>query len=75
MKIIGVSYHIILLDNNKQIRKFKSQWQAQQFLSCLGVVNNLFRFGHHLLQAKHYRAFRDHSFSERDRVSCAPNLD
>ncbi|MFT5693971.1 MAG: putative transposase, partial [Oceanicoccus sp.] len=26
-----------------QMRKFKSQGQAQQFLSCHGVVNNLFR--------------------------------
>ena len=43
----------------RQMRNFKSQGQAQQFLSCHGVVNNLFRFGRHLLQAKHYRTLRD----------------
>ena len=59
----------------RQMRKFKSQGQAQRFLSCHGVVNNLFRFGRHLMQAKHYRAFRDHSFSEWVQVSCIQNLD
>jgi len=59
----------------RQMRKFKSQGQAQRFLSCHGVVNNLFRFGRHLMQAKHYRAFRDRSFSEWMQVSCVQELD
>jgi putative transposase len=58
----------------RQMRKFKSQGQAQRFLSCHGVVNNLFRFGRHLMQAKHYRLFRDRSFIEWNRVSCVQNL-
>ena len=29
----------------KQMRKFTSHGQAQRFLSCHRVVNNLFRFG------------------------------
>ena len=57
----------------RQMRKFKSHGQAQRFLSCHGVINNLFRPGRHLMQAKHYRLFRDRSFIE-DRVSCVQNL-
>jgi putative transposase len=29
----------------RQMRRFKSQGQAQRFLSCHGIVNNLFRLG------------------------------
>jgi len=57
------------------MRKFKSQGQAQRFLSCHGVINNLFRPGRHLMQAIHYRLFRDRSFIEWDRVSGFQNLD
>jgi putative transposase len=35
----------------KQMRRFKSLGQAQRFLSCHGTVNNLFRFGRHLIKA------------------------
>lgn len=52
----------------KQMRQFKSAGQAQRDLSCLGVVNNLFRFGHHLMQAKHDRAYRNRSFSHGCRL-------
>jgi len=31
----------------RQMRRFKSQGQAQRFLSCHGVVNNMFRLGRH----------------------------
>lgn len=54
----------------KQMRKFKSHGQAQRFLSCFGVVKNLFRLGRHSLKAKHYRTFCDRSFAEWDRISC-----
>ena len=57
----------------RQMRTFKSQ--GQRFLSCHGAINNLFRFGRHLMQAKHYRLFRDRSFREWERVSCVQNLD
>ncbi len=57
------------------MRKFKSQGQDQRFLSCHGVVNNLFRLGRHLVKVKHYRAFLERAFSEWDRVSCVQNLD
>jgi putative transposase len=58
----------------KQMRKFKSQGQAQRFLSCHGVVNNLFRLGRHLMKASNYRLFRDRSFVEWITVSCVQNL-
>ena len=58
----------------RQMRKFKSQGQAQRFLSCHGVINNLFRFGRHLMQAKHYREFRYRAFSDWMRASCVQNL-
>jgi putative transposase len=56
------------------MRRFKSQGQAQRFLSCHSVVNNLFRFDRHLTQAKHYRTFCDRAFYEWSLVSCTQNL-
>ena len=58
----------------RQMRKFKSHGQVQRFLSCHGVINNLFRPGRHLMQAKHYREFRDRAFSEWMKTSCVQNL-
>mgnify|MGYP005992137627 CR=1 FL=1 len=58
----------------RQMRRFKSQGQAQRFLSCHGVVNNLFRSGRHLMKAKHDRIFRDRSFIEWNRVSSVQSL-
>jgi len=58
----------------RQMRKFKSQGQAQRFLSCHGVVNNLFRLGRHSMKASNYRVFRDRVFVEWDRVICVQNL-
>ncbi len=52
------------------MRKFKSQHQAQRFLACHGVVNNLFRLGRHMMKAKNYRTLRNRSFNEWDRISC-----
>jgi putative transposase len=67
--------HQPIRQQERQMRKLKSHGQAQRFLSCHGVVNNLFRFGRHLLQVKQYRAFRDRSFLEWKRVRCVQNLD
>jgi len=57
----------------RQMRRFKFHRYAQRFLSCHGVVNNLFRLGRHLMKAKHYRILRNRSFTEWTRVSCAYN--
>ena len=54
----------------RQMRKFKSQGHAQRFLACHGVVNNLFRLGRHLMKASNYRIFRDRVFVEWAWVSC-----
>ena len=58
----------------RQMRRFKSQQHTQRFLSCHGVVNNLFRLGRHVMSAKNYRILRDRAFIEWDRVSCVKNL-
>ena len=58
----------------RQMRKFKSQGQAQRFLSFHGVVNNLFRLGRNSMKGSHYRIFRDRAFVEWGRASCVQNL-
>ena len=58
----------------RQMRRFKSQHQAQRFLTCHGVVNNLFRLGRHLMRAKNYRVLRDRAFVEWERASCIQNM-
>ena len=40
------------------MRRFKSTWQAQRFLSTHAEIYNLFNLGRHLISAKHYRIFR-----------------
>jgi putative transposase len=54
----------------RQMQRFKSRAQAQRFLSLHGAVQNLFRFGRHLLRASNARAFRDRAFSAWLWVTC-----
>jgi putative transposase len=58
----------------RQMRRFKSQRQAQRFLSCHGIVNNLFRLGRHHLKAGNYRILRERASAEWSRDSCVQNL-
>ena len=53
----------------RQMRRFKSMKQAQRFLSVHGAVNNLFRFGRHLMWAIHHRMFRAKAFNEWQQVT------
>jgi len=53
----------------RQMRRFKSMKQAQRFLSVHGAVNNLFRFGRHLMRAIHHRMFRAKAFNEWQQVT------
>jgi putative transposase len=46
----------------RQMRGFKSAGQSQRFLSVYGVIQNLFRFGRHLLRSATHRILRDRSF-------------
>ncbi|MGB6335170.1 MAG: IS6 family transposase [Thermoanaerobaculia bacterium] len=46
----------------RQMRRFKSAAQAQQFLSVHGVILNLFRVGRHLLRSANHRILRERSF-------------
>lgn len=45
------------------MRRFKSAYQAQRFLSTHAAVYNLFNLGRHLISAKHYRFFRQRAFA------------
>ena len=45
------------------MRKFKSIYQAQRFLSAHAEVYNLFNLGRHLVSAKNYKMFRDRAFA------------
>ncbi len=45
------------------MRRFKSTYQAQRFLSTHAAVYNLFNLGRHLISAKHYRVFRQRAFA------------
>ena len=55
----------------RQMRKFKSPGHAQRFLSVHGLVQNLFRVGRHLLQARHNRELRGRAFLTWDAVTYA----
>lgn len=55
----------------RQMRRFKSQRQAQRFLSLHGQVGNLFRYGRHLLRAANHRMFRERAFVTWTQVTCA----
>ncbi len=55
----------------RQMRRFKSPGQAQRFLSAHGLVQNLFRVGRQLLQARHHRELRARAFFAWDAVTCA----
>jgi putative transposase len=54
-----------------QMRRFKSDVQAQRFLSVHGVIQNLFRVGRHHLKAIHHRLLRDRAFSDWKQVTSA----
>ncbi len=55
----------------RQMRRFKSRHQAQRFLSPHARVNNLFRYGRHLLGATSHRLFRASAFTEWRQITCA----
>ena len=49
--------------SERHMRRFMSLQQVQRFLPVHGTINNLFRVGRHLMQAGHYRLFRDKPFA------------
>jgi putative transposase len=50
------------------MRRFKSMFQAQRFVSVHATVSNLFNLGRHLVAAGHYRALRQGAFASWDRA-------
>ena len=63
--------HQVTRQRERQMRRFKSRHQAQHFLSIHARVNNLFRYGRHLLRAAHHRSFRARAFAIWQQVTCA----
>ena len=63
--------HQVTRQRERQMRRFKSGRQAQRFLSIHARVNNLFRYGRHLLRAVHHRLFRARAFTIWQQVTCA----
>ncbi len=55
----------------RAMRRFRSSDQAQRFLTLHGLTQNLFRLGHHLMQAVNYRILRTRSFQVWQDVVCA----
>ena len=49
-------------------RRFKSDRQAQRFVTAYAAVSNLFNLGRHLVRAQHYRDLRVSAFSEWSRA-------
>jgi putative transposase len=58
-------------EQERQMRGFRSDGQAQRFLSVHGQYNNLFRLGRHLLKAEHYRELRSGALKTWSQVTCA----
>ncbi|MGC1443818.1 MAG: IS6 family transposase [Burkholderiaceae bacterium] len=54
----------------RQIQRFKSAEQAQCFLSLHARVNNLFRYGRHLVRAENHRLLRNRAFSTWSEITC-----
>jgi putative transposase len=58
-------------EQERQMRGFRSDGNAQRFLSVHGQCNNLFRLGRHHLKAKNYRELRSRAFRTWSEVTCA----
>jgi putative transposase len=54
----------------RQMRRFKSWSQAQRVPTLHGLVQNLFRFGRHLMRSVNARVFRERAFSTWQEVTC-----
>ena len=57
--------------HERRMRRFKSPGQAQRFLAVHSQIHNLFRLARHLMRARHYRMFRERSFSTWSQATCA----
>jgi len=57
-------------EKERQMKRFKSNAQAQRFLAVHGQVQNLFRVGRNHLKAVHHRLLRDRAFADWKEVTC-----
>jgi putative transposase len=63
--------HQATRQRERHMRRFKSRYHAQRFLSLHARVNNLFRYGRHLLRASNHRMLRERAFGVWQQVTCA----
>jgi len=61
-------YHEATRVRERGMRRFKSNRQAQRFVTAHAAVQNLFNLGRHLVRAEHYRNLRVSAFAEWRRV-------
>ena len=54
----------------RQMRRFKSLYIVQRFLSLHARANNLFRYGRHLMRAENHRIFGARVFATWQQVTC-----
>ena len=52
----------------RRMRRFKSMFQAQRFVTTHAAVQNLFNLGRHLVRAQQYRDLRISAFNEWSRA-------
>ena len=57
-------------EQERQMRGFKSEGDAQRFLAVHRQVHNLFRVGRHLFRAMNYRILRTRAFADWQSVMC-----
>jgi putative transposase len=55
--------HQLTRVRERGMRRFKSDHQAQRFLSTHAAIYNLFNLSRHLISANHYRHFRQRAFA------------
>jgi len=68
---INMPNHQVTRQRERQMRRFKSDRQAQHLLAIHARVNNLFRYGRHLLRAVRLWLFRAKAYAVWHQVTCA----
>ena len=52
------NWHLSVRRRERKMQRFKSQGQAQRFVSTHGAIYNLFNLQHHLISRSTLRTFR-----------------
>ena len=63
--------HLPVRRRERKMQRFKSQGQAQRFVSIHDAIHNTFNLQHHLVSRKTLRTFREAAFAEWNAASTA----